>query len=207
MKVWKKVLLAMIVAAAVLILPALPGMGTAITVKAASFTFLPEERIQELEKSLKEAPEKHEAQKVLAEEVTRAVHGEAGLLRHAPIHLHLAAHDERLRGRSRGREAALGEEDVEALLHCRGVLRRISLWGMVCVIPGRISRVRPSADDETSTPRYVPCVVSTLAVHMPSGRGGGQRRAKRGNYDRSFRFHAVHYTIFRQSEDGHGLIC
>ena len=43
MKVWKKVLLAMIVAAAVLILPALPGMGTAITVKAASFTFLPEE--------------------------------------------------------------------------------------------------------------------------------------------------------------------
>ena len=43
------------------------------------FTFLPEERIQELEKSLQEAPEKHEAQKVLAEEVTRAVHGEAGL--------------------------------------------------------------------------------------------------------------------------------
>ncbi|MBQ6246631.1 MAG: tyrosine--tRNA ligase, partial [Kiritimatiellae bacterium] len=43
------------------------------------FTFLPEERIQELEKSLREAPEKHEAQKVLAEEVTRAVHGEAGL--------------------------------------------------------------------------------------------------------------------------------
>ena len=43
------------------------------------FTFLPEERILELEKSLKEAPEKHEAQKVLAEEVTRAVHGEAGL--------------------------------------------------------------------------------------------------------------------------------
>ena len=43
------------------------------------FTFLPEERIKELEKSLAEAPERHEAQKVLAEEVTRAVHGEAGL--------------------------------------------------------------------------------------------------------------------------------
>ena len=43
MKVWKMVLLAMIVAAAVLILPALPGMGNAITVKAASFTFLPKE--------------------------------------------------------------------------------------------------------------------------------------------------------------------
>ncbi len=43
------------------------------------FTFLPEERIQELEKAVQEAPEKREAQKVLAEEVTRAVHGEAGL--------------------------------------------------------------------------------------------------------------------------------
>ena len=43
------------------------------------FTFLPEERIAELEKSLAEAPERREAQKVLAEEVTRAVHGEAGL--------------------------------------------------------------------------------------------------------------------------------
>ncbi len=43
------------------------------------FTFLPEERIKELEKSLAEAPERREAQKVLAEEVTRAVHGEAGL--------------------------------------------------------------------------------------------------------------------------------
>ncbi|MBR4616135.1 MAG: tyrosine--tRNA ligase [Kiritimatiellae bacterium] len=43
------------------------------------FTFLPEERIAELEKAVAEAPEKREAQKVLAEEVTRAVHGEAGL--------------------------------------------------------------------------------------------------------------------------------
>lgn len=43
------------------------------------FTFLPEERIAELEKAVAEAPEKREAQRVLAEEVTRAVHGEAGL--------------------------------------------------------------------------------------------------------------------------------
>lgn len=43
------------------------------------FTFLPEERILELERSVKECPEKREAQKVLAEEVTRAVHGEVGL--------------------------------------------------------------------------------------------------------------------------------
>lgn len=43
------------------------------------FTFLPEERIQELEKSVAESPEKREAQRVLAEEVTRAVHGESGL--------------------------------------------------------------------------------------------------------------------------------
>lgn len=43
------------------------------------FTFLPEERIVELEKAVQEHPELREAQKVLAEEVTRAVHGEAGL--------------------------------------------------------------------------------------------------------------------------------
>ena len=43
------------------------------------FTFLPEERILELEKCVRDEPEKREAQKVLAEEVTRAVHGEAGL--------------------------------------------------------------------------------------------------------------------------------
>ena len=43
------------------------------------FTFLPEERIVELERAVVEAPEKREAQRVLAEEVTRAVHGEAGL--------------------------------------------------------------------------------------------------------------------------------
>ncbi len=43
------------------------------------FTFLDEARIAELEKSLAEAPEKREAQRVLAEEMTRCVHGEAGL--------------------------------------------------------------------------------------------------------------------------------
>lgn len=43
------------------------------------FTFLPEERIVELEKAVQEHPELREAQRVLAEEVTRAVHGEAGL--------------------------------------------------------------------------------------------------------------------------------
>lgn len=43
------------------------------------FTFLPEERILELERAVKERPEQREAQKVLAEEVTRAVHGEVGL--------------------------------------------------------------------------------------------------------------------------------
>ncbi len=43
------------------------------------FTFLPMDKIAELEKSLQEEPEKHLAQKVLAEEVTRAVHGEKGL--------------------------------------------------------------------------------------------------------------------------------
>lgn len=43
------------------------------------FTFLPEERIVELEKAVQEHPELREAQKVLAEEVTRAVHGETGL--------------------------------------------------------------------------------------------------------------------------------
>ena len=43
------------------------------------FTFLPMERIAELEQSLKTAPEKHEAQAALAEEMTRMVHGEKGL--------------------------------------------------------------------------------------------------------------------------------
>ncbi|NLF21658.1 MAG: tyrosine--tRNA ligase [Lentisphaerae bacterium] len=43
------------------------------------FTFLPLERIAELEASLAAAPERREAQQVLAEEVTRAVHGERGL--------------------------------------------------------------------------------------------------------------------------------
>ncbi len=42
-------------------------------------TFLPMERIEELENSLKQAPERREAQQALAEELTRAVHGEAGL--------------------------------------------------------------------------------------------------------------------------------
>lgn len=43
------------------------------------FTFLPMERIAELEQSVATAPEKREAQTLLAEELTRCVHGEAGL--------------------------------------------------------------------------------------------------------------------------------
>jgi tyrosyl-tRNA synthetase len=43
------------------------------------FTFLPFERIAELEQAVATAPEKREAQQVLAEELTRAVHGERGL--------------------------------------------------------------------------------------------------------------------------------
>ncbi len=43
------------------------------------FTFLDDARIAELEAALKEHPEQREAQRVLAEELTRAVHGEAGL--------------------------------------------------------------------------------------------------------------------------------
>ncbi|MBI1804398.1 MAG: tyrosine--tRNA ligase [Ignavibacteriae bacterium] len=43
------------------------------------FTLLPKEKIDELENSLKTSPEKREAQKVLAQEVTRTVHGESAL--------------------------------------------------------------------------------------------------------------------------------
>ena len=43
------------------------------------FTFLPMGRIAELEQAVAAAPEKREAQQVLAEEVTRTVHGENGL--------------------------------------------------------------------------------------------------------------------------------
>ncbi len=43
------------------------------------FTFLPLEQIAQLEEQLKDAPEKREAQRVLAEEVTRCVHGVHGL--------------------------------------------------------------------------------------------------------------------------------
>jgi len=43
------------------------------------FTFLPFERIAELEKAVATAPEKREAQQVLAEELTRTVHGASGL--------------------------------------------------------------------------------------------------------------------------------
>ena len=43
------------------------------------FTFVPFERIAELEKAVVTAPEKREAQQVLAEELTRVVHGEQGL--------------------------------------------------------------------------------------------------------------------------------
>jgi tyrosyl-tRNA synthetase len=43
------------------------------------FTFLPLEQIGQLEETVKTAPEKREAQRVLADEVTRCVHGERGL--------------------------------------------------------------------------------------------------------------------------------
>jgi len=43
------------------------------------FTFLPLEQIAKLEKTVQEQPEKREAQKVLAEEVTRLAHGEEQL--------------------------------------------------------------------------------------------------------------------------------
>jgi tyrosyl-tRNA synthetase len=44
------------------------------------FTFLSMERIAELEQAVATAPEKREAQLVLTEELTRAVHGEQGLV-------------------------------------------------------------------------------------------------------------------------------
>ncbi len=44
------------------------------------FTFLSMERIAELEQAVVTAPEKREAQHILAEELTRAVHGEQGLV-------------------------------------------------------------------------------------------------------------------------------
>lgn len=43
------------------------------------FTFLPMARIAELEQAVAAAPERREAQQVLAEELTRTVHGEQGL--------------------------------------------------------------------------------------------------------------------------------
>lgn len=43
------------------------------------FTFLDDARIAELAASLRDCPERREPQRVLAEELTRAVHGEAGL--------------------------------------------------------------------------------------------------------------------------------
>ncbi|HRR35133.1 MAG TPA: tyrosine--tRNA ligase, partial [Kiritimatiellia bacterium] len=43
------------------------------------FTFLPMARIAELEQAVATAPERREAQQVLAEELTRTVHGEQGL--------------------------------------------------------------------------------------------------------------------------------
>jgi len=43
------------------------------------FTLLPEDRINELDKLLKESPEKREAQMILAQEVTKMLHGEAAL--------------------------------------------------------------------------------------------------------------------------------
>ncbi len=43
------------------------------------FTFLPEAELQRLEGEAEAAPEKHEAQRVLADQLTRAVHGAHGL--------------------------------------------------------------------------------------------------------------------------------
>jgi len=43
------------------------------------FTFLPPEQIEALARTVVEAPDKRQAQRVLAQEVTRIVHGEAGL--------------------------------------------------------------------------------------------------------------------------------
>jgi tyrosyl-tRNA synthetase len=43
------------------------------------FTFLPQDRIRELEESVARAPEKREAQRELAREVTRLVHGDAAV--------------------------------------------------------------------------------------------------------------------------------
>lgn len=45
------------------------------------FTFLSMDEIVELEKTVREAPEKREAQRILAEESTRMIHGEEGLKR------------------------------------------------------------------------------------------------------------------------------
>ena len=44
-----------------------------------SFTFLPQDRIRELEEATTRAPEKREAQRELAREVTRLVHGDAAV--------------------------------------------------------------------------------------------------------------------------------
>ena len=44
------------------------------------FTFLPLDEIVQLEEQVKAAPEKREAQRVLAEQVTRCVHGDRGLI-------------------------------------------------------------------------------------------------------------------------------
>jgi tyrosyl-tRNA synthetase len=44
-----------------------------------SFTFLPQDRIRELEQTTGSAPEKREAQRELAREVTRVVHGDAAV--------------------------------------------------------------------------------------------------------------------------------
>ena len=43
------------------------------------FTFLPPERIEELDNSTRDRPEERRAQRALAEEVTRTIHGEEGL--------------------------------------------------------------------------------------------------------------------------------
>ena len=50
-----------------------------VIMRLKQFTFLSREKIEELEQEVKEKPEQRTAQKVLAEEITKLVHGEAEL--------------------------------------------------------------------------------------------------------------------------------
>lgn len=69
------------------------------------FTFLAREEIEALDRALAEAPERREAQRVLAREVTRQVHGELGLASAERISAALFS----------GELHALGADDLEQL--------------------------------------------------------------------------------------------